>query len=99
MSFRDWKVGDKVVCVDDFGAPSIYLGRVYTIASIFPARGLPDSLGRVCAFACTLVEAEAVQGLGAFNAARFRPVQKRTTDISTLRALLLNPFVKIGEDA
>jgi hypothetical protein len=34
-----------------------------------------------------------------FNPKGFRPVQTRTTDISSLQALLLNPFVTIGEDA
>lgn len=99
MSYRDWHVGMKVVCIDDELCPTIERGRIYTLTSIFPANGLPDALGRVCNYACTLEEADAVHGLGAFNAGRFRPIETRATDISIFKCLLTNPHVRIEEDA
>lgn len=103
MSYHDWHVGMKVVCVDasmrNYNPPNygttihdlngLEEGRVYTVRDICDFDGviavrlkeifrLPTSLGREAPYA----------------AARFRPVQKRKTDISIFKAMLHDDRVK-----
>lgn len=92
-----WHVGMEVECIKDatrtvdnisLGFPMFKKGEKYTIAAIH----FDDRYGVFLEF----VECNPRhQG----HSAGFRPVQKRKTDISALKAILLNPFVKIGEDA
>lgn len=90
MSYRDWHVGMKVVCIDDAGVPGarLYRGSVYTIKSIRMSdrdsyfKGVPGPW-----LVVELVEIINPTGTG-FNVRRFRPVQPRKTDISLFTAML-----------
>jgi len=83
MSYRDWHVGMKVVCVDNSTwEHKLTLNRIYTITAI----GVPD-------FCDTLYVglAETPSRSGAslhWRIERFRPVQPRQTDISMFTAML-----------
>lgn len=94
MSYRDWFVGMKVVCVDDspgkFGGARPRLGEVYTISKI-----------EVNAFSELAVQVSELEfrWYEFARASRFRPVQKRKSDISIFKRLLTDPNVKISEDA
>ena len=77
MSYRDWYAGMKVVCVDNTGEEdSLVVGRVYTLSAIY-------AVG-------TVVYVELVEDTEAAGwfPWRFRPVQRRATDISVFKALL-----------
>jgi hypothetical protein len=85
--YTSWHVGMKVVCVDDNRAPHLIAGEVYTVAKLFrgPVHSvrygwLEDAIG------VGLVEFDT--GADLFDARRFRPVQKRKTDISIFTAML-----------
>lgn len=94
MSYNDWYVGMKVVCVD--GSAHSYIrdaisprkGGVYTIRNL---EANPRT-GRLNVQLCEIVnpEVEARDGCGEpyFGASRFRPVQTRKTDISIFTAML-----------
>lgn len=101
---RDWKVGDKVVCVKHpniwqrkarfFGmfnrmvaAPCLTIGEVYTLSEIGVGT---DRVTRIEKVGVQLVEDQSDLGNTYHSADNFRPVQKRTTDISIFTALL-NP--------
>lgn len=86
MSGCNFRVGQKVVCVDgdDYGVT--VEGKVYTVASVIP-RGRSerdDAMGP----GLTLREALPPTPHHGFDARRFRPVVERKTDISIFRALL-----------
>ncbi|PAQ03699.1 hypothetical protein LRP31_25620 [Mesorhizobium mediterraneum] len=116
MSYLDWKVGDQVVCVDTWARENDgngygdevgpIAGQIYTIREI---GFLHPTIHRL---QVRLFEIENVvhryNDIGmweqTFYASRFRPVQKRSTDISLFRALL-NPtpeqaeqFIKADHD-
>ena len=110
MSYVDWKVGDKVVCVDDtLGNYSswkvadecmdgLVAGRVYTI------RRVGVFAGTLCVWLREIhrpLRGRLCRQFGeiGFAAARFRPVQTRKTDISVFTRILNNPKLPIKEDA
>lgn len=98
MSYLDWHVGMKVVCVKE-DAWQHYTGPKAPVV-VNPTREEICTIGAIDSFKDEVFIALQEYGHTTFyDAAHFRPVQKRTTDISALKALLLNPFVKIGEDA
>lgn len=95
-----FRVGQKVVCVDDArrlacgdvvvqGGTGLVNGKVYTVQQIIPA-GPMTYLGPMprLSVKLILVEAQAPDGWTGFNAGRFRPVVDRKTDISVFTALL-----------
>ena len=92
MSYLDWKVGDKVVCVDaqnipfPAGSKNLVEGDVYVIRSIHICP-LTEDVGlrlesiRNCINPFTGNEY-------AYRISRFRPLQTRKTDISCFTAML-----------
>lgn len=86
MSHLDWYVGMKVVCVDaeHGGRPLLRKGRIYTIRHLEPEFvGLQEP---------STWSDEAGAEAGWFYS-RFRPVQRRKTDISVFTAMLSKPKV------
>lgn len=103
MSYLDWKVGDKVVCINDqpgFGPPSpwrvirsglhgLQKNKVYTI------RRFGEFMGEVQIYLEEIVRPRAgwmpdgslPPELG-YKIIRFRKVQPRTTDICVFTAML-----------
>jgi hypothetical protein len=93
MSYHDWHVGMKVVCVDDDwdfgplpGETFPKAGAVYTIRSLSIEGSevfvqLAEIVNPVCVFEDIIGESE-------FAAVNFRPVQPRKTDISIFTAML-----------
>ena len=103
MSYLDWKVGDKLVCVDDVNQNFGYVlraGTVYTIREmVVVPKGYPDT-GQIGVRLAEVVLPRGFDGSErAHKATRFRPIQTRKTDISIFQRLLTNPHVRIGEDA
>jgi hypothetical protein len=114
MSYHSWHVGMKVVYTGDsylffprrgirswFGKfdkqPSrLNVGEVYEISGIDVGRDRVT--GREEIGICLRGDPDgAYEGM---HAARcFRPVQTRKTDISVLKAILLNPHIPVREDA
>jgi len=95
MSYRDWHVGMKVVCVDDsnrtyehMGFTYVKKGSVYTIREMYMTTRLAILVEEV------VNRPAAVRGHGirepGFGACHFRPVQPRKTDISIFTAMLNN---------
>lgn len=102
MSYRDWKVGDRVVCVDDEphdryspwaatgnNLDGLKKGRVYTIRKI----GLYSHYNTLLVWLDEIVRPKRgpiarQYGEVGFDPRRFRPVQPRKTDISVFEALL-----------
>ena len=95
-AFLDWKVGDKVVCtkrggwwlVSGTGGPTVnpQYGEICTISSLV----LKDVL-------CITVDGYHARSL--YEARRFRPIQISKTSIEVFNRILLNPHIKVGEDA
>lgn len=94
MSYLDWHVGMKVVCVDSDSGPGVWdeceqpvIGEVYTIRSI-----ITDDEGWVIVHLDEIQRTERSVGrwgpLAGYAAYRFRPVQTRKTDISIFTAML-----------
>lgn len=86
----NFRVGQKVVCVNAVGSDSLRLGDVYTIESVFW-----NGIG------VTLVEAQPNKGHVGFRSDRFRPVIERGTDLgmSILRSLLNKTGKPVEVDA
>jgi hypothetical protein len=83
MSYRDWYVGMKVVCVDNSEQEeNLAVGRVYTIAAI-----TVGFLGKVYVALAEFPET------CLWWPKRFRPVEPRKTDISIFTAMLTTPKV------
>jgi hypothetical protein len=81
MTYRDWHVGMKVVCVDNSTwEHRLKLNGVYTIAAIDTAH-FDDRLY------IGLVETPS-KNILQWLASRFRPVQPRKTDISVFTRML-----------
>lgn len=96
MSYRDWHVGMKVVCiepVDDPESPNPAYGEVYTIAWIGVSCG--DVMIDLVELPCP----ESEEFNRGYLAEGFRPVQQRKTSIEIFKRLLINPHVRIEEDA
>ncbi len=85
MSYRNWHVGMKVVCVDDSdgqchrNSGSLKRGEVYTISRI-EADAFPELAVQVSELPYRWYEF--------VRASRFRPVQPRKTDISIFTDML-----------
>lgn len=83
MSHINWKIGDKLVCIDSSGwTERLIEGQIYTISAI--------GIGVNSHLYVGLEEtpnARSVDGLH-WRARRFRPVQKRSTDISIFTDML-----------
>lgn len=102
--YTSWKVGDQIVCVDAspthvYGHTDLVAGAVYTIRRM----GIDKYYQRPCVWLVEVVRSvengcEKWGEIG-LNIARFRPIQKRQTDISCFKAILANPKIKISEDA
>lgn len=98
MSYLDWHVGMKVVCVDPLYTWSegseLEKGRVYTIRAIGPWVRNSDpsvslSVGVWLAEIHDRSEPDFLEdGDIPFRASRFRPVKTRKTDISIFTAML-----------
>lgn len=85
MSYRDWHVGMKVVCVDARGCgPRLVVGGIYTVRAM-DAEWVyfeePSTFG--------------IYGpnMAGYRYRRFRPVQERKSDISIFTAMLDKPKV------
>ncbi|RWB85945.1 MAG: hypothetical protein EOQ52_20570 [Mesorhizobium sp.] len=91
MSFRDWHVGMKVVCVNNRGARRFLCrNTTYTIAAL--GNGL-DEIGRGTIYVA-LAEVPMPGPLN-WRAERFRPVAPRKTDISIFTAMLTDARPKV----
>lgn len=99
MSFLEWKVGDRVVCLDEKWAkgciqyvnripPSLRRGSVYTVKDIKIGEGF--GIDRVVSKHVMVLLSEALNPEldGFFDARRFRRVVPRKTDISVFTAML-----------
>jgi len=82
----NFRVGQKVVCVNTDNAPTLEMDRVYTIVSVLGAK-FPSRLGTY-EYGVTVAEAAPLPGSIGFAACRFRPVVERKTDIGIFRAML-----------
>jgi len=110
MSFRDWQVGDPVVCVetlpDDkgWGLSLPEVGSVYTLRKIAiatvgdpePVVHLNEVMNRTDTFS---VSGNPVYGEVCWPASWFRKVEPRKTSIAILERFLLNPNAPVREDA
>jgi hypothetical protein len=90
MSYLDWHVGMKVVCVDDdadwtYHAP-IKAGQTYTIRSVWP-HPYTAEIGVCLREVTNPVHPEAGIEIG-YEARRFRPLVARKTDISIFTQML-----------
>lgn len=95
--YRDWKTGDRVVCVYDSGTPQLVVGRFYTIAEFDRTPGYCTAMGAACDFGILLREVRPNAGKRSFAPMRFRKVQSRKTDISIFHSILNGH--RISEDA
>lgn len=91
MTFR---VGQKVVCVDDspdrFGRElGVVRGEIYTIRAVLERQGWQGVL---------LVEVDPGSAAG-WYASRFRPVVERKTDISVFHEILRTTKAPVNADA
>jgi hypothetical protein len=88
MSYRDWHVGMRVVCVEpdmpDDPDPSPRCGGVYTISNIYAC---PED-GEIMVELHELPSPETEDWWAGWRAKDFRPVQRRKTDISIFNAML-----------
>jgi len=82
----NFRVGQKVVCINDTNAPSLEQGRVYTVTAVLDVL-LGTRLGTWEA-GLVVAETSTVDGSIGFAVSRFRPVAERKTDISLFRAML-----------
>jgi hypothetical protein len=87
MSYLDWHVGMKVVCVNSEGSQSLVKGCVYTIAAFDTEPGFSRTCGPT-EFGIELEEANPNKHHASFHPARFRPVETKKTDISIFTAML-----------
>lgn len=107
MSFRDWQVGDRVVCVEtwllkdgtgDEAGP--VAGHIYTIREIGLLHPFKND---VCVRLAEIINPIRAYldatGEACFAAARFRKVEPRKTSIAIFERFLLNPNAPVREDA
>lgn len=111
MNFNNWHVGMKVVCIDDRCYPvdpkyqdlyakwPLRLNKIYTIRSIGICRDETIGPNGEIVKNNVMIEIEVpnpFEGIKGFDARRFRPLQKRKTDISVFTQMLND--VKIREN-
>ena len=110
MSFRDWQVGDRVVCVDSpINIPAAFYGTErlpktgveYTIREIGPFASpmYSEVLIRLQELVNPPLDYEGGFMEAAFSAFRFRKVEPSKTSIAILERFLLNPNAPVREDA
>lgn len=120
MSYLNWHVGMKVVCVaaqERINAivaslpGSVYptSGKIYTIREIRDDSPLTNGKTQIVVLLCEIDNSHLVGRVlkpgtkcfvePGFNPNGFRPVQTRKTDISIFNRILLNPHIRISEDA
>lgn len=84
MTFR---IGQQVVCVDAKGSEQLILGKVYTI--LYIRYHVCRWRGRTGDWAALkLHEVRAALPFFGFCSERFKPIEKRQTDISVFTAML-----------
>lgn len=102
MSAHQFKAGDAVVCINaknhpgyrwDSGEAPVE-GQIYTIDRVFV-----DGEGAIVMALIELPRADLHYGPAGYDVKRFRPVQTRKTSIEIFNRILLNPRIKISEDA
>lgn len=101
-SYLDWKAGDKVVCINAknnpgcrwFPGESPTEGNIYTIDRIFV-----DGEGFLVLALVELPREDWEYGPAGYTVNRFRPVQTKKTCIGIFNRILLNPRIRISEDA
>jgi hypothetical protein len=74
-----FRVGQKVVCVDDSGSVALKRGDIYVVTSLVSRYCLPSIGIDVC---------EPRTGSNIWFARRFRPIVERKTDISIFTKML-----------
>lgn len=98
MSYRDWHVGMRVVCVDAEGSRTrhkpLSRGAIYTIRKIWahPATG---AIGVLLDEITNDIHPHYKMERG-YEAQRFRPVRVRKTDISIFTAMLHDQHQKVS---
>jgi hypothetical protein len=92
MSYLNWHVGMKVVCVNADGVS----GTMLVVGSVYTVRALDENF-------VSLEEPSTWGDYGKNESGwyyyRFRPVQPRKTSIEVFTRILRNPHVRIKEDA
>lgn len=83
----NFRVGQKVVCVDASGSPNLKGGSVYTVSALDLSPGISLFDGAVAQVGVLLIEAKPTFAKS-FDARRFRPVVERKTDISIFKDML-----------
>jgi hypothetical protein len=83
-----FRSGQKVICIDAVGAPTLTTNGVYTVKCVdgpFIARfrGVVGEMSAVF-----LYEAEPEPKFHGFHQSRFRPIDDRKTDISVFKRML-----------
>lgn len=93
------RVGQKVVCVNNTGAPQLRLHGIYTINKILPY-GKWKWQNRIVETApVELCEQTPHPTMWGFHPHRFRPAVNRKTDISLFQRMLTEKVIEVGEDA
>lgn len=95
--YLDWKVGDRVVCIDDSPAPGfdtdmdgLRADHVYTIRKIAPMHAGHSEDGKISVWLSEIyrpLRSHEKAEIG-FNPARFRKVHPRKTSIAIFERLL-----------
>lgn len=85
----DWepRIGMKVVCYNNEGAPMLSKGATYTLSGVYEPGGYSEYLG-VADFGVFLHEVDIPSHRDAFHPGRFKPLRERKTDISIFTAML-----------
>lgn len=95
MSYLNWHVGMKVVCVDPRPIPDeLVYGEIYTISWIGITGDNQVSIDLV-----EIPAPEDEENWRGYVPEGFKPVKTRKTDISIFTRILSNPHVRIREDA
>lgn len=77
-----FKVGQKVVCVDESGPTSVVKGEIYTVTSISPSE---DDVGEM---GVSLKEKTPITHPKYFRASRFRPLISQADDVAMFQKLV-----------
>jgi len=101
MSYLDWKVGDRVVCVDARWAGALISPlterQVYTVIGTGPnGRGIGPDGRYTTGIEVFLGEVTNPDGGGGFLSRRFRKIQPRKTSIAIFERMLIPSKQKEG---
>ena len=95
-----WHIGMEVECIDAEGTPALKLGAIYTISGLHPTKYRRwRGVSRMATGILLKEVSTTIPGVDGFAEERFRPIQKRKTSIEIFNRILLNPSIKIREDA